>query len=286
MQVLQCWVLQLPLTLILWKLKTCYTHYHNHRRHHCHLLFTALVMPLQFISAQNKSDQIDCACSDNTTSWAAPRGQTLPIWLKETLTEFCVCVCVWERDAVARVFGLGRSVMLVISNLLWFQSSTSCISTVWGLNSCHWHCVRVYILRVCVRECMQVCVCVCAFWHFKKLCGGNVKTLYGVCVWDAALPLPLWGDSVFPATVHQSTLSCLGRRQELSLSLSFHLFPLSPSMPPSSPPLHLPLSFFLSLTRSLCASCCLPVNIYSPLYTGTEVVGCSQRRKRGCISQM
>lgn len=86
---------------------------------------------------------------------------------------------------------------------------------------------------------MQACVHV----HsdiLKKRCAG-------------LLPLALWGDSVFPATLHQGTLSCLGRRQDLSLS--YH----HPTKPTTS------LSFFLILTRSQLASCCLPVNIYSAL---------------------
>lgn len=116
----------------------------------------------------------------------------------------------------------------------------------------------------------------------------NVITLHGVCVLcvcerDA---LPLWGHSVFPATVHQSTLGCLGRRH---LHLFFLSLPLSPprslssraSIIPSASP-----SLLLFLTRSPLYSCHLPVNIYSPLCAGTEVVDSSQQRKQGCISQM
>lgn len=152
MQVLQCWVLQLPLTWIFQQLKTYYTHHHNH--HHCHLLFTALMMPLQVISTQNKSHQIDCACSDNTTSRMAQGGQTLLIWLKETLTEFYVCVCLSVCACASAmllpgVFGLGKSVMLVISNLPWFPE----------LNLAHLDCLRIKFTSLTYIKCTH-CVCV------------------------------------------------------------------------------------------------------------------------------
>ena len=291
MHVLQCWVLQLPLTLILWQPKTWFTHYPTYNCHHCHLLFTALTRPLQFISAQNKSDQIDCACPDKMTSWSAQWGETFLVWQKETLTEFAVCVCVCVRACVCVWCWLpGFSVMLVISNLLWSQ----CISTGWGLKSCHWHRVcecAFKCMQVCVCVCLCVCGCVCGLWHFKKLCCGNVKTLHGVCVCVGVslLSLSLSGETVcsLPQCIKAHSVALGEGRNSLSISTPSLSLSLSLSMPPSSssPPI-LPLFPFFSLTRSLFASCCLPVNIYSPLYTGTEVVGCSQRRKRGCISQM
>lgn len=145
----------------LWQLKTWKTHYHNHHRHHCHLLFTALLMPLQFTSAQNKLDQIDCSSPDNTTSWSAPRGKTPSTWLKETLTEFCVCVCVcvWKM-LFARLFVLVRSVMLVISNLLWFlQLSLVHFNCLKNKFTSLTLCLAVHSVSVHADVCKSVCVC-------------------------------------------------------------------------------------------------------------------------------
>lgn len=62
-------------------------------------------------------------------------------WLK------CLCGFVYMMLLPGFLFLLllyfGRSVMLVIFNLPWFQSSASFISTGWGLNPCH---------------CLQICV--------------------------------------------------------------------------------------------------------------------------------
>lgn len=139
----------------LWQMKIFYTHYHNHH-HDDYLLFTALAVPLQFISAQNKSGQIDCHHCARAAEQLPENRLYRCTWRNSWL--FCVCVCVCTI-LLPWVFSLGRSAMLVISNLLWFQSPASCISTVWGLNSCHWHRSVVYILWVYA----SVSVCILTF---------------------------------------------------------------------------------------------------------------------------
>lgn len=118
MRVPQCGVLQLPLTFILWQLKTCYTHYHNHRRHHCHQS-SHVAIKIHF--SKTKSDQIDWAHSDNKIRLYQSD------WRKRCLF-FCFfsCVCV----AVAREFSVWADQWCWLFVIYWSRDPTLVISTV------------------------------------------------------------------------------------------------------------------------------------------------------------
>lgn len=88
-------------------------------------------------------------------------------------------------------------------------------------------CRRVWVHQVWMGIYTSVRVHVCS--DILKTNVAVKRKLWCVCVCVWLLPLALWGDSVLAATAHQSTLSCLGRRQDLSLSPS-----IIPPYPPSS----------------------------------------------------
>lgn len=227
-------------------------------------------------SFHHKTNQIKLIVFVRTT-WRAERlreREILPIWLKETLTEFCV------RDAVARVFFfLVWTDQGCWSFLIYCDSgsSTSCILTVWGLNLCHWHCIRVYILWVR----MWVYASVCILTLYKKLCGGNVKTLDGVCV-CVMLSLSLSGETVcsLPQCIKAHSVALGEGRNSVSISLSLSLATSSPSHS-----LHasiIPFSFYPSLWQGRCSPLAVAVSIFTVHFTlAPRWSAAASREKRG-----
>ena len=186
----------------------------------------------------------------------------------------CVCVCACVRACVCVWCWLpGFSVMLVISNLLWSQ----CISTGWGLKSCHWHRVcecAFKCMQVCVCVCLCVCGCVCGLWHFKKLCCGNVKTLHGVCVCVGVslLSLSLSGETVcsLPQCIKAHSVALGEGRNSLSISTPSLSLSLSLSLSPClhhPPPLPSSLSFLFSLWQGRCSPLAVSLSIFTVHFT-------------------
>lgn len=138
-------------------------------------------------------------------------------------------------------------------------------------DSCSWMSVHPAVTDpapVCCASPACTQQCVCAFWHFKKPCGGNVKSLrVRVCSRSCSL-----GRQCVPC-------HCASKHTQLPEEKAGPLSPSPParqSIPPPSP-----RHSSRSLTRSPVASRCLPVNIYSPLCAGTGAAGRGQRRKPG-----
>lgn len=229
----------------------------------------------------------------------------LPLWLMLSLKKVydtklaAVAISVKRNKLDFAVWSVWRKSLNVSSNSFWAPAShtrSTCRWEVgkcwvffwkkkrcylcWGFfvahfwssaDSCSWMWVHPAVTDPASEYCAQpACTqeCECAFWHFKKLCGGNVKSQ---CVRVCA-PCCSLGRQCVPC-------HCASKHTQLPEEKAGPLPPSPLANPSQSPPP--PRHSSRSLTRSPVASCCPPVNIYSPLCAGTDVVGRGQRRKPG-----